>query len=278
MGQLNCQTEIVETPGLEANQMTVGRHLNVNCSGDALTGFNFSAAKIQIQEEATLAYRLFKAEPSGEGVKLDMTVYKAGEVNISELTLTDGTNQFQLMANAIKVTSVLKAPEQGQKPQEPYGPIFPVAIPIPVIYLASLGLAFALLLVAVILKIRQLTILRRLSVGLRKYDSPTAPDTQFYRSVRQSEKNSYDLSELEKAFMLYNVRSYKVPLFELSPRKALRYFKKQHPQHKKARLALDRFLVEFDELNKRGNQVSEETKHELIKKMYRYVETHRGLE
>lgn len=278
MGQLNCQTEIVETPGLEAGQMTVGRHLNVSCSGDSLSGFNFANAKLQTQEGPTLVYRLFKAEPAGAGVKLDMTVYKAGDVNISELILTDGANQFQLTANAIKVTSVLKPAEQGQKPQEPFGPIFPVAIPIPIIYLVSIGLAVVLFLVAILLVIRQATNMRRLREGLRRYDSPTAPDTQFYRSVRQSEKNSYDLNELEKAFMLYNVRAYKVPLFELSPRQALRYFKKQHPQHKKARIALDRFLVEFNELNKRGDQVSEEAKHELVKKMYRYVETHRGLE
>lgn len=278
MGQLSCQTEIVETPGLEANQMTVGRHLNLNCSGDALTGFDFTAAKIQMQDGPTLAYRLFKAEPSGAGVKLDMTVYKAGDVNISELLLTDGTNQFQLTANAIKVTSVLKEPEQGQKPQEPFGPVFPVAIPIPVIYLVSLGVAFALLIVATLLMVRQTANRRRLKEGLRRYDSPTAPETQFYKSVRVSEKNGYPLGELERAFMLYNVRAYKVPLFELSPRKALRYFKKQYPQHKKARVALDRLLVEFDELNKRGAHVSEETKHQLVNKLYRYVETYRGLE
>lgn len=278
MGQLNCQTEIVETPGLEANQMTVGRHLTVTCSGDSLAGFNFAGAQLRVQDAPSLVYRLFKAEPSGSSVKLDMTVYKAGDLNLSELTLTDGTNQYQLMANSLKVSSVLKPPAQGQKPQEPFGPIFPVAVSIPALYLVSLGVALVLIIVAVVLKIRQATRLRRLREGLQKYDSPTAPETQFYRSVRLSEKNGYELTELEKAFMLYNVRAYKVPLFELSPRQALSYFKKLHPQHKKTRLALERFLVEFDELNKRGPQVSSESKGELVKKMYRYVETHRGLE
>lgn len=278
MGQLSCQTEIVETPGLEANQMTVGRHMTVTCSGDPLSGFNFASARLLEQDAPSMAYRLFKAESAGSGVKLDMTVYKTGDVNISELVLTDGVNQFQLVAPALKVMSVIKPPEKGQKPQEPYGPVFPVAIAIPPLYLVSQGLAFVLLIVAVVLKIRHAMNLRRLKEGLRKYDSPTAPDTQFYRSVRQSEKNSYNLNELEKAFMLYNVRAYKIPLFELSPRKSLRYFKSQHPQLKKTRIALDRFLTEFNELNKRGDQVSTEAKLELVKKMYGYIETHRGLE
>ncbi len=277
MGQLNCQAEIADVPGLEANQMTVGRHIALTCNGDSLTGFNFAGAKLLVQESISPVYRLFKAEATGSGVKLDATVYKAGEVNFSELTLADGTNQFQLTANAIKVTSVLKAPAKGEKTQEPFGPIFPVAITIPSFYLISLGLAFVFLILGVVLKIRNVARLHRLKEGLRQYDSPASPDTQFYKSIRLSEKSGYQLGELEKAFMLYNVRSYKIPLFELSPRKALRYFKRRYPQHKKSRITLDKLLTEFDELNKRGNKVSFESKQELVKKMYRYVETHRGL-
>ncbi len=277
MGQLNCQAEIADVPGLEANQMTVGRHLALTCNGEPLTDFNFADAKLAVQDEVNPAYRLFKAEAAGAGVKLDLTVYKAGEVNLGELTLTDGTHQYQLTANAIKVVSVLKAPAQGEKPQEPFGPIFPVAIEIPSIYLISLGLAFVLVILAVALKIRNVAYNHRLKLGLRQYDSPISPDTQFYRSIRVGEKKGYELAELEKAFMLYNVRSYKIPLFELSSRKALKYFKAHYPQCKKTRIALDKFLTEFDELNKRGTNVSAETKHELVKKMYRYIEAHRGL-
>ena len=102
------------------------------------------------------------------------------------------------------------------------------------------------------------------------------PDTQFYKAVRTAEKAGYPLEELEKAFRLYNVRAYKLPLFELPDEKIFRYFRRNYPEHKNTRISLQKILGEFSELSKKG-ETSTEEKNELVKKVYRYVDKNRGL-
>jgi hypothetical protein len=105
------------------------------------------------------------------------------------------------------------------------------------------------------------------------------PDTQFYRSMRQLEKLSYPPAELERAFRLYVLRSYDLPMFDLSNQKILKYCRHQHPRLKAMRLQLAKILEDFDSLKavavEPGAQAVEIAT--LVERLYKFVEAHPGL-
>ncbi len=278
MQNLICEYNLPPVEGLDANQMTVGRHFELKCKGDILATSEIVKEQLKIDTASSPNVRLFKLSPAADkAILMDLTLYQVGEYRLNQLILTDGQSQIQLSGPDIKVTSVLKPPADG-KPQEPYGSIFPLSIPIPSLYLFSLAGFLLLFLSVIVLKVRQTTQLRELKKKLKQYDSPVAPDTQFYKSIRSAEKNEFNFVEIQKAFLLYNVRSYKIPLFELDKRKAIQFFKNEHPSLKKTRQELHKFLNELAEYVNRQSEISKSDKEELVRKMYRYVETHRGLE
>jgi hypothetical protein len=274
MRTFDCQTLIPEVVGLENNKMTVGRHILAACKGDGSESFDFS--KAGFKPEAKYFIHLFKAESSAaDTFKIDFTLYKTGQVKLSDFVLTDGTNEIVMNASPVNIESVLKPTADG-KPQEPYGPILPISFAVPLSYYLYFAGLVVLILLFFILKARRLNYYRKLKNKLNQYNSPVDPESQFYRSVRTAEKHGYPLSELEKAFKLYNLRSYRLPLFDLSNERAIRYFKRNYPEHKEARLQLQRLLGEFESLNQIPD-VDNERKTELVKKLYRYVDHNRGL-
>ena len=261
-----CTPTIQEVKGLE-QKLTVGQHVLLNCTGE---NAGLVADKVFFKDGSA---KLFKAGRDSDSVKIDMTFYSAGPHDISKLILTDGVNEVTLSGPTMTVESVLKPTADG-KPPQPYDSIFPVALDIPLSYMLYLAGLLILVLGYSIFKARRLAYYSRLKAGLIKYSSPVDPDTQFYKAVRAAEKSGYPLPDLEKAFRLYNVRSYKLPLFELPDQKIYRYFRRNYPEQKHTRVALKKILNEFSELS--HGETSPEQKTELVKKIYRYVEKHRG--
>lgn len=268
-----CQVTVPEVEGLDSGKITVGRHLTADCKGDNAQGFDFS--KAAVKPEAKYFLKIFSVKPESSGsFKMDFTMYLAGEKNLSEYPLTDGTNEIVLNSQPVKVESVLKPTENG-KPQEPFGPMFPLGISVPgSYYLYALGLLF-LFVIYLIFKGRRLHYYRKLKLKLNEYQSPVDPEAQFYRAVRSAEKQGYPLPELEKAFRLYGLRSYQLPLFDLSNDRAIRYFKRNYPEHKEARVQLQKLLGEFEVLNQ-APAVDEERKSQLVKKLYKFVDHYKG--
>jgi hypothetical protein len=263
-----------EVEGLESGKMTVGRHLIADCKGENTEGFDFS--KAAVKPEAKYFLKIFSVQPESSGsFKMDFTLYLAGEKNLSEFPLTDGTNEIVLNAPPVKVESVLKPTEDG-KPQEPFGPMFPISIAVPYsYYLFALGLV-AVLVIYLIVKGRRLHYYRKLKAKLVEHHSPVDPEAQFYRAVRSAEKQGYPLPDLEKAFRLYSLRSYQLPLFDLSNDRVIRYFRRNYPEHKDARIQLQKLLGEFEVLNQ-AQTVDEERKSQLVKKLYKFVDHYKGL-
>jgi len=128
------------------------------------------------------------------------------------------------------------------------------------------------------LRLRRLAQERELRVKLRDYQSPLAPDTQIYRSLRLAEKAGYPLPDLEKAFKIYLLRSYQVPFFDLTETAAMAYFKRQWPQLKEVRVSAGKILNEFSDLKKKGvgaesEQEKEKNDHsELLQKIFRFID------
>lgn len=276
MDVLNCQVHVPDVVGLESQKLTVGRKLQLNCVGEQ-EKFDFTKAEVFLDQAPTNLVKIFEVKKiNSSETEITMTYYQAGEFSTSDLKLTDGTNQFQLNGPPLNVESVLKPPTDG-KQQQPYGPIFPVKIEVPNLYFALLALCLVSAIVYIVFRARKIAYYAKLKHKLKNYDSPIAPDTQFYKSIRLAEKNEYPLDQIEQAFRLYNLRSYHLPMFDLPDRRLIRYFKRQAPQQQSTRNSLLRLLEEFSELKLRSEKLDLNEKQDFIKKLYRYVEQNRGL-
>lgn len=274
MQTFECQVAVPDAPGLESGKITVGRHLLLDCKGDNSENFDFSKAAFNPESKNFFKIFSVQADPNGT-VKMDFTFYITGNIKLNEFPLTDGTNEVVLDTQPVKVESVLKPTEDG-KPQEPFGPVFPLTIAVPTsYYFYALGVVAAFVLYLII-KGRRLNYYRKLKNKLTEYNSPVDPESQFYRAVRSAEKQGYPIEELENAFRLYSLRSYQLPLFDLTDARVIRYFRRNYPEHKEARVQLQKLLGEFEVL-KQAQMVNDERKSQLVKKMYKFVDRHKGL-
>ena len=279
MANFNCEAKIAAVEGLEADQMTVGRHLNLHCLADApLAESHKYTLSSEVNPEIT--YKVFQIKKTDHSkIELEMTFYKAGQFQLTDFKIFDGNESHSLLGAPITVQSVLK-PSQDGKPQKPYDPIFPLTMSIPKVYFAYLLIGISVVILYFILKLRRLRRYKKLKEKLKNYDSPIDPDVQFYRSVRAAEKLGYPLENLDNAFRLYNLRSYRLPIFDMNDEKLNKYFKHNFPQYKNTRIQLFRILGDIEKLKKTGQEgeISPVVKKDLITKMYRFVETHRGVE
>jgi hypothetical protein len=200
-----------------------------------------------------------------------MTFYRAQELQPTEFVLFDGTNEHQINASVIKIESVLQ-PSQDGKPPQPYNSIFPVSLSIPLSYFIIVLAAVVLTGLYTFFKVKRLNYYRKLKEKLAVHESPTDPDVQFYRSVRASEKLGYPLLSLEQAFRLFCLRTYDLPMYDLSDEKVIRYFKHNSPSHKTERIQLQKILEEFVALKVQEKNLEFEAKNEFVRKLYRFVE------
>lgn len=273
MGMLNCDINIPEVKGLESHKMTVGRHLILNCKSDtSLESVDVSQLSIKSATHDPITYKVFAIQkPAADQVQIEMTFYKAQEIQPTEFVLFDGTTEHQINASVVKIESVLQ-PTQDGKPPQPFNSIFPVTLSIPVSYYIIILSALFLTGLYTFFKFKRLNYYRKLKEKLALHDSPTEPDVQFYRSVRLSEKQSYPLKSLEQAFRLFCLRTYEIPMFDLSDEKSIRYFKHNSPALKNERLQMQKTLQEFVALKAQEQNLEFETKNEFVKKLYRFVE------
>jgi hypothetical protein len=273
MGMLNCDINIPEVKGLESQKMTVGRHLIFNCKSDtSLDSVDVSQLTIKSATHDPITYKVFAIQkPTADQVQIEMTFYKAQEIQTTEFVLFDGTTEHQINASLVKIESVLQ-PSQDGKPPQPFNSIFPITLSVPMSYYIIILSVVVFTCLYSFFKIKRLNYYRKLKEKLAVHDSPTDPDVQFYRSVRLSEKQSYPLKSLEEAFRLFCLRTYEIPLFDLSDEKAVSYFKHNSPALKAERLQLQKALQEFITLKAQEQNLEFEDKNEFVKKLYRFVE------
>lgn len=268
---------LIVTPsvnGLEDSKLTVGRHLEVNCQLDEAVAFDF--AKAQIKSSEVLTFKLFKTvQIDDKSFKLDITFYKTGTIDFANYILTDGNSEIAMHTAPVTFESVIVPPTDG-KPTQPFGPIFPLHLPIPSLYFWILLSIVVLSSIQLFFSFKKRSYYKKLRESLKKYQSPTDPHTQFYRTLRSLEKTHYPLAEVEQCFKLYVLRAYHLPIFELTHEKIIKYFKYMSPAQKNTRLQLQKILTDFEEFNKKNNPLSIEEKNDFIKKLYRFVEQNKG--
>lgn len=276
---------------------TVGHYLYLSCRPDTVEATEMGDAgnsqqlqgsldwslwdlkniRFKLKGEETEFIKSFNAEtePGTGRVILKIALYKAGPQPLEELSITDGSHEMTLQGEPIEIKSVIQQPSGGQ-PVKPFGPVLPITLSTPlsyyIIFLASL-LALGLL---VFLKLRSLSYEKQLKSKLRDYESPLAPDTQIYRAIRLAEKAGYPMADLEKAFKIYLLRRYEVPMFDLSEAAALKYFKRRWPELKELRLSAYKILTELIDQQKReegGRKEGSADILSLISKIYKFIET-----
>lgn len=273
----SCEVRIPPVSGLEDGKLTVGRPLELVCkANEDHSGFDFAKAVLkQVPDNPYLVKLLSVKSDDHGGFTLNFVYYAAGEHAVQQLVMADGKNEIALNGGVISVASVL-TPADPAKPQEPYGPILPMMISVPLLYYAVL-IALVLLIGGIVWRrVRKVAYYRQLRNKIASYESPMPADSQFYRAVRLSEKNNYPMESIEKAFRLYVLRSYRLPMFDLTDAKIHKYFKYTLPAEKEARTSLQRLLSEFDEYRKRKETAADE-RAEFVKKLYRFVEQYKGI-
>lgn len=281
MDTVNCKIEIPEVKGLETNEMTVGRHVLMICEGSWDKSFDFSNAQIKLEDSHKYALKVLKAEARNTSFfELNATTYVAGDVQFPEMILTDGVHEINLGPQKFQTKSVLNPSPQGQaqEPQKPFGFIFPLRLEWPTLYFILAASAVVLFLVGLILQLRRAARFAKLIADLKEYNSSIEPDLQFYKNLRVLEKQDYPISELEKSFRLYVLRTFGVPMFVLNQKQVINFLKKRKPQFKNERQQIDKLLGEFDEISKKKmEEISKEDKQELIQKLYRFVDRTQNL-
>lgn len=264
---ISCERQIPQVSGLKDQQITVGRHVFLQCTGDWQKEFQFPQAKIVLAESSKFSAKVFKAEArSASQFDVDLVFYSAGEFVFPDLTISDGTIDLHLGEQKFLVETVLEKVQADKKP-EPFGPYFPLKISWPTSYLIVLLALIATLVALVVWNIRKRYRYRQLMAKLNDYQSSIEPDMQFYRSIRRAETSGYQTADLDKSFRLYVARRYNVPAFDLRNPSLLRFFKKNNPWLKKERLELKKILEDLTDIKD-----TETEKKLLTQKMYQFVD------
>lgn len=254
-----------------SSKITVGDHILLTCNGSFNSNFIFDKVNFKSNELKKYEVKLLKVISVRENIiNFEMTYYSQGEHKLSELVLTDGEHEIELSGSPILVESVI-VPKNDGKPTDPFGPILPIRITTPSYYYFSIIFFVLSMILFGVFKLKRFLYYKKLREKLLEYNSPVAPDTQFYKAIRSAEKEHFPIEQIEKAFRLYNLRTYQLPVFELPNNQLIRYFKRNFPGHIQTRNSLSKLLEEFEELGKRDGLTLYE-KNEFIKKLYRYVE------
>lgn len=269
---MTCERQIPDVPGLKDQQITVGRHVFLQCSGDWDKAFQFPKAQLVLGDKNKFSAKVFKAEARSAGqFDVDLVFYSAGEFQFTDLILTDGTNELHLGEQKFVIETVLEKAQEGRKP-EPYAAILPLKLSWPASYLIIFLTLVGLILAVFVWTVRKRYRYRKLMAKLNDYKSSIDPDMQFYRSIRRAETNGYPVADLEKSFRLYIARRYNVPAFDLKDPSLLRFFKKNNPWLKKERLELKRILEDLKDVKD-----TEIEKKLLTQKMYHFVDKSEAL-
>ena len=131
MADLKCKINIPDVSGLENQVLTVGRHFIFQCRGEWDKKFDFSKAKLELNENEKYFLKLFKAEARDtENFDIDVTTYVAGQISFPQIVLSDGENKLNIGEHKFDVKSVLPKPEttstqteQVEQPK-PFGYVF----------------------------------------------------------------------------------------------------------------------------------------------------------
>lgn len=271
MADVKCTINIPDVPDLKSQELTVGRHFFLTCEGAWDKSFDFTKADFLTDEKTQFVFKLFKAEArSTESFEVDMTLYATGKVQFPDMIITDGTLQISMGQQNFEVVSVLPKPDpKNPEPPKPFGYAIS-SLHWPMAY----TLIFAALVLAVIIQAIMLAARsqrwKALTEVVKAFDSVQAADNQFYKTIREIEKKSYPIAEIEKAAKVYILRRFSVPIFNLDLKETISFIKKRHPQLKELRRQVYNIIKDIELLAKDPN-ITTEQKTKFISRFYEFI-------
>lgn len=247
MAAVQCNLDIPKVPGLEDQQLTVGREFYLICKGDWPKTLKQESLNFTVDtpgaEHLKYQIRLLEfAFRSPEDVDLKVTSYLAAQHQFPNLILTDGEQKVDLGRVEFSVQSVLPPPQPGQEKVEPFGPLGPATIAVPVLYWAILLAALVLTGTLAALKIWRHSQRREMLLRLKEHDSALSPLQEFHQNMRRlqranpaffgkeasAEELRQGMMELSRMFKLFVSRRLKVPAFEWNARLIVHDIRQYH--------------------------------------------------
>lgn len=294
MATIQCKTEIPPLEGLKENELTVGREFFLACEGDFPKDLAPEKLAFVLKPEQKYQIQLLNFEfRSQTNADIKVTAYKAGRVQFQDLQLTDGTQTLSLGPVEYAVQTVLPPSEQGQQQakQEPYGPIGPASLTVPMLYWVILAGLVGLVALLFAGKIYRFIQRRNMLERLKEHDSALSPLAQYHQNLRRLQRTNTVffggkaepthikecLDETYQMLKLYLTRRYQVPAMEWSPRLVLKDIKKYHHKvYQEHSSDLENLFKEYtrgiqDKENLKEEDVLMITKHcrQLVEKMER---------
>ncbi|WP_374000379.1 hypothetical protein [Bdellovibrio bacteriovorus] len=245
MAAIQCKAEIPSIEGLKDNELTVGREFLLVCDGDFPKDLQQEKLHFVLKPEQKYQIHFLGFEfRSQTQADVKATAYTAGNIQFEDLQLSDGTQTLSLGPIHYAVQTVLPQQQPGEAPvkQEPFGPIGPASIGVPMLYWALLAGFIGLLVLIAISKVYRVVQRRNMLERLREHDSALSPLAEFHQQFRRlqrtnpvffgkdADKGQIDevLVETNKIFKLFLTRQFRVPALEWSERLVIKDLKKYH--------------------------------------------------
>lgn len=275
---IQCKTEIPPIEGLKENELTVGREFFLACEGDFPKDLVQEKLSFVLKPEQKYQIHLLSFEfRSQTKADLKVTSYKTGNIQFQDLQITDGNQTLSLGPVQYGVQTVLSQSEPGrqQAKQEPYGPIGPASLPVPMLYWAILSGLIGLVVALFAGKIYRIIQRRNMLERLKEHDSALSPLAQFHQNLRRIQRTNtvffggkaekadikQCLDETYRMLNLYLTRRFQVPAMEWSHRLVLKDIKKYHSKiYMEHSSELEKLFKELD----RGIQDKENLKEEDV--------------
>lgn len=235
---MSCEIKIPTVQGLDEGVLTVGRIFHLNCPAKIPEGFNFSQAKFDIKDPTHFKILKIAAQDQSQ-VSIEATFYAPGEWKIEDLILTDSQSKISLGKFETLVQSVLSP---DVKP-EPYGPIGPLKISVPWLYVTIVGFVVLFMVSFLFIRLRRRWQRNSLLERLLEYETPLSALQQFHaESRRWQRQNSFFhdyqmdksaiavLQEINKQVRVFFIRRFQIPALDWNEKLILLDLKKYHRQ------------------------------------------------
>lgn len=240
---MKCQIEIPPKAGETAVSLTVGREFLLHCSKEGPEEWpEIKTDQLQFrldegdQFKIKLLHFNFVSQTQAD---LLVTSYRPGQHQLKMVQVVAGDHSFVLGDLDFTVNSVINPQEP---PAEPYGPVGPFSLSLPIWY--SLGLVVVILTATLVAawKWRLRSQKRRLLTAMRLHEFVQDPLYQFYQVTRQVQRSygffsgqesvpsevTLFVQQINEAFKIYLARQLQVPTLKWSERQIFSDIKKNH--------------------------------------------------
>lgn len=234
MAAMNCQVDIPK-------ELTVGSEFHLICDGEWPA--DLARNKMELRLDEADAYKLkvldFQMAAANKAVLL-VTSYRPGEHSLKAVQIVDPTHSIVLGDLNFTVRSVLNPTEPET---EPFGPMGPLVLSLPLWYYLVWTGFFAVLAFWIWVRVRRRLQRQKLLEEIRTHDSTLSPLHQFNQQLRSMRRNYSFLtqpetvkpgetreaiSQMEKAYRVFLGRLLQVPALQWSDSLILKDIKRYH--------------------------------------------------